>query len=61
LPSCGPRARFDACGVNEPEIQEKFRTIGFEPTGQDVNAFAAYHTAEVKRWTAFVSEIGLHK
>jgi tripartite-type tricarboxylate transporter receptor subunit TctC len=47
--------------VNQPDLKEKFRAIGFEPTGQDADAFAAYHGAEVKRWTEFVTEIGLRK
>ncbi len=47
--------------VKQPAVQEKFRAIGFEPTGQDADAFAAYHAAEVKRWTEFTSEIGLRK
>jgi tripartite-type tricarboxylate transporter receptor subunit TctC len=47
--------------VKDPEIQKKLRAIGFEPTGQAVSAFAAHHAAEVKRWVAFYSEVGLRK
>jgi tripartite-type tricarboxylate transporter receptor subunit TctC len=44
-----------------PDIQAKHRAIGFEPTSQDVKAFSAHHAAEVKRWLAFYTEIGLRK
>jgi tripartite-type tricarboxylate transporter receptor subunit TctC len=47
--------------VKQPDIQEKFRAIGFEPMRQDAKAFAALHAAEVKRWLAFIAEIGLWK
>lgn len=47
--------------VKQPEIQTKFRAIGFEPTGQDVKAFSALHAAEVKRWVSFLTETGLRK
>jgi tripartite-type tricarboxylate transporter receptor subunit TctC len=47
--------------VKQPEIGEKFRAIGFEPTGLDVEEFSAFHTAEVRRWVAFMTEIGLRK
>ena len=47
--------------VKQPEIGEKFRAIGFEPTGLGVEAFAQFHAAEVKRWVAFMTEIGLRK
>jgi tripartite-type tricarboxylate transporter receptor subunit TctC len=47
--------------VKQPEIQAKFRAIGFEPTGLDAKAFADLHAAEVKRWTAFMTEAGLRK
>lgn len=47
--------------VKQPDIQEKFRAIGFEPTGQDVAAFTAHHAAEIKRWMAFLTETGLRK
>jgi tripartite-type tricarboxylate transporter receptor subunit TctC len=45
--------------VKEPAVAQKFRAIGFEPTGQDADAFVAYHAAEVKRWTDFVTQTGL--
>lgn len=47
--------------VKEPDIQAKLRAIGFEPTGQGVTEFTAHHAAEVKRWVAFYTEIGLRK
>ena len=47
--------------VKQPETEAKFRTIGFEPTGQDVPAFTAHHAAEVKRWVSFLTETGLRK
>jgi tripartite-type tricarboxylate transporter receptor subunit TctC len=47
--------------VKQPDMTARFRAIGFEPTGQDADAFAAYHAAEIKRWTQFVNEIGLRK
>jgi tripartite-type tricarboxylate transporter receptor subunit TctC len=47
--------------VKQPEVQAKFRAIGFEPTGQGVKEFTAHHAAEVKRWVAFLNEIGLRK
>jgi tripartite-type tricarboxylate transporter receptor subunit TctC len=47
--------------VKQPEIGEKFRAIGFEPTGLGVEAFSEFHAAEVKRWVAFMTEIGLRK
>jgi tripartite-type tricarboxylate transporter receptor subunit TctC len=47
--------------VKQPEIQSKFRAIGFEPTGLDAKAFTALHGSEVKRWTAFMMETGLRK
>jgi tripartite-type tricarboxylate transporter receptor subunit TctC len=48
--------------VNQPDIQKKLRDIGFEPMiGQGVAAFTAHHAAEVKRWVAFLTEIGIRK
>ena len=47
--------------VKQPDMQEKFRAIGFEPTGLGVKEFSEHHAAEVKRWVAFMSEIGLRK
>jgi len=47
--------------VRQPDVQDKFRAIGFEPTGLGVDAFSAFHAAEVKRWVAFLTEIGLRK
>ena len=34
--------------VKQPDIQDKFRAIGFEPTGLGVTEFSAFHDAEVK-------------
>ena len=47
--------------VKQPEVQAKFRAIGFEPTGQGVKEFTEHHAAEVKRWLAFLTESGLRK
>jgi tripartite-type tricarboxylate transporter receptor subunit TctC len=47
--------------VSQPNIKEKFRTIGFEPTPLGAKAFGALHTSEVKRWTGFLTEMGLRK
>jgi tripartite-type tricarboxylate transporter receptor subunit TctC len=48
--------------VNQPDIQKKFRDIGFEPMiGQGVKEFSAHHEAEVKRWVTFLTELGLRK
>ena len=48
--------------VNQSDIQKKFRDIGFEPMiGQGVKEFTAHHEAEVKRWVAFLAELGLRK
>jgi tripartite-type tricarboxylate transporter receptor subunit TctC len=48
--------------VKQPDIQKKFRDIGFEPMiGQGVKEFTAHHEAEVKRWVAFLTELGLRK
>ena len=48
--------------INQPDIQKKFRDIGFEPMiGQGVKEFTAHHEAEVKRWVAFLTELGLRK
>jgi len=47
--------------VKQPDIQDKFRAIGFEPTGLGVKEFSEHHAAEVKRWVAFMTETGLRK
>ena len=48
--------------VSQPDIQKKFRDIGFEPMiGQGMKEFTAHHEAEVKRWVAFLTELGLRK
>jgi len=47
--------------VKQPELAAKFRAIGFEPTGLGVTEFTAHHSAEVKRWVAFLTDIGLRK
>ncbi len=47
--------------VKDPAVQAKLRAIGFEPTGQGVREFTAHHAAEVKRWAAFYTEVGLRK
>jgi tripartite-type tricarboxylate transporter receptor subunit TctC len=47
--------------VKAPEITKKLRAIGFEPTAQGVKEFTDFHAAEVKRWVAFYTEVGLRK
>jgi tripartite-type tricarboxylate transporter receptor subunit TctC len=47
--------------VKQPDIQAKFRQIGFEPTGLGVKEFTALHNSEVKRWVAFLNEMGIKK
>ncbi len=47
--------------VKQPDMQAKLRKISFEPTGQGVQEFTAHHAAEVKRWLAFYTEVGLRK
>jgi tripartite-type tricarboxylate transporter receptor subunit TctC len=48
--------------VKQPDIQKKFRDIGFEPmVDQGVKEFTALHESEVNRWTAFLTEIGIRK
>ena len=47
--------------AREPELVEKFHAIGFDPIGQNADAFAAYYASEIKRWGDFTAEIGLHK
>jgi tripartite-type tricarboxylate transporter receptor subunit TctC len=47
--------------VRQPDVQDKFRAIGFEPTGLGVKQFSDFHASEVKRWVAFMTEVGLRK
>lgn len=47
--------------VKQEDVREKFRAIGFEPTGLGVHDFSQFHAAEVKRWVAFMAEAGLRK
>ena len=47
--------------VRQPDVQDRFRAIGFEPTGLGVREFSDFHASEVKRWVAFMTEIGLRK
>jgi tripartite-type tricarboxylate transporter receptor subunit TctC len=47
--------------VKQGDIQDKFRAIGFEPTGLGVKEFSEFHASEVKRWVAFMTEAGLRK
>ena len=47
--------------VRQPDVQDKFRAIGFEPTGLGVREFSDFHASEVKRWVASMTEIGLRK
>jgi tripartite-type tricarboxylate transporter receptor subunit TctC len=47
--------------VRRDDLKAKFRTIGFEPTGLGVEEFSALHAAEIKRWVAFLTDLGLRK
>ena len=47
--------------VKQPALQDRFRAIGFEPTGLGVKAVSDLHVSEVKRWIAFLTEMGLRK
>jgi tripartite-type tricarboxylate transporter receptor subunit TctC len=47
--------------VKQPDVQDKFRAIGFEPTGLGAKAFSELHASEVKRWVAFLTEVNLRK
>ena len=47
--------------VKQPDMVAKLRAISFEPTGQGGSEFTAHHAAEVKRWVAFYTEVGLRK
>jgi tripartite-type tricarboxylate transporter receptor subunit TctC len=47
--------------VKQEDVREKFRAIGFEPTGLGVHDFSQFHAAEVKRWVTFMTEAGLRK
>ena len=45
--------------VREPKVQERFRSIGFEPVGTDARTFTAHYYAEVDRWKAFTAQRGI--
>ena len=47
--------------VKQGDIGDKFRAIGFEPTGLGVEAVSEFRASEVKRWVAVMTEIGLRK
>src|SRR5262249_12073230 len=47
--------------VRQSDIKDKFRAIGFEPTGLGVAEFSALHAGEIKRWVKFLTEAGLRK
>jgi tripartite-type tricarboxylate transporter receptor subunit TctC len=47
--------------VKQPGMGDRFRKIGFEPMGEGVQAFSQQHAREVKRWMAFLTEMGLRK
>ena len=65
--------RRGVCGENAPSREvappqraspwrDTARPVAIEaPTGLGVQAFSAHHAAEVKRWVAFLTEIGLRK
>jgi len=45
--------------LNEPEIRERFTTLGVAPTGGPPEQFGAFITAEVAKFTKLVAETGL--
>jgi tripartite-type tricarboxylate transporter receptor subunit TctC len=45
--------------VREPKVQERFRSIGFEPVGTDARTFTAHYYAEVDRWKEFTGRRGI--
>ncbi len=45
--------------VRQPTVQERFRSIGFEPVGTDAPTFARHYYAEVDRWKAFATRYGI--
>ena len=47
--------------VKQGDMKDKFRAIGFEPTGLGVSEFSAFYESEVKRWVAFMGETGIRK
>jgi len=47
--------------VRQDDLKDKFRAIGFEPTGLDVADFSALHANEINRWVSFLTETGLRK
>ena len=47
--------------VRQDDTKERFRKIGFEPTGLGVAEFSKLHAAEIERWVKFLTEIGLRK
>ena len=47
--------------VKQGDMKDRFRTIGFEPTGLGVSEFSTFYESEVKRWVAFMTETGIRK
>jgi tripartite-type tricarboxylate transporter receptor subunit TctC len=45
--------------LNEPEIRERFSTLGVAPTGGPPERFGAFIAAEVAKFTKLVAETGL--
>ena len=42
-----------------PEVQERLRTMGVEPDGRQVDAFAAFQQAEITKWGKVIQEAGI--
>jgi tripartite-type tricarboxylate transporter receptor subunit TctC len=45
--------------LNEPEIRDRFTTLGVAPTGGSAEAFGAFLKAEVAKFTKLVADTGM--
>ena len=45
--------------LNEPDIRERFTTLGVAPTGGTPDAFGAFIKAEVAKFTKLVADTGM--
>jgi tripartite-type tricarboxylate transporter receptor subunit TctC len=45
--------------LKEPAVAENLRKIGFEPATMSVAEFAAFHAAELKRWSQIIALVGV--
>ncbi len=52
-------AREIAAIVATPEVQERLRTMGVEPDGRQVDAFAAFQQAEITKWGKVIQDAGI--